>query len=216
MLRFVAGLVVAVLGAGVLVAANRQRAGTELAPPVVGADTGPRAGIEVETYVRDRRRALAALEGPVTAVVSFGTYLTAADARALVRPAAVRALLVAAPGGEPAVVRGPLDEWATQARAAAAVERRELHTVLASGSVDDPEFVAAYRDDIARLARVEAGADASAPVVFGLVVSATAGQLRALADRPGVRLVDPVKPVAPWRGLRPEETVVAGRPANRP
>lgn len=215
LLRFVSALIVALLGAGVLVAADRRddRDGSRSRPALA---SGPGAGDEVEVYARRRRSSLVDLKGRTWAVVSFSAYVSEPVARGLVGPVAVHALLAAAPGGEPSVVTGPLEVWAARARAAAAAERRELEAVLASGTVADPDFVGTYRDDVARLARVEAGSDPRGEVVFAVVVEAPAAGLRRLAGAPGIRLVDPVAPGRRWSGLRPEETVVAGRPPTRP
>jgi hypothetical protein len=184
--------------------------------PGVGP-AGPATGTDIATYVAARASALRAARGHTVAVVSFTQYRTKTDALALLHGLDVAALLVVAPGGQPEVVSGDLAVWASAQRAGAAANRHEIQQLLPS--VDDPSFRAFYVSEVSRLA-VLMRADASAPVVFGAVVSGLAAQERALGRRPEVRLVDPVGGVVPpftaVRGLRPEETVTSGTPDTRP
>jgi hypothetical protein len=186
-----------------------------------GFSIGPDRGVDVRAYIDERRRELASVEGTSYAVLSFERYATEAEARRAVSKATdVRALLVAAVGGEPEMVRGSLDGWGQAQREAAAADREEIERILATGTVGDPEFERFYAEEVVRLRRLESSLDPAAPVVFGLVVRAPADDLRAMAAAPGVRLVDPVagdlEDDADIRGLRPEEVLRTGEPATRP
>lgn len=228
--RAVGALVLFVLAAGVAVVLNEADDGD-----VVSSDDGgalvdgerlysggpPLAGTEVPAYVVRRKNALDRVEGRVVAAVSFTSYVTEAAARKRVEGTTVRALLVAASGGGPATVAGGLDRWASRERQAAEVEREGLERMLTD--TEDPEFVAQFQADIARLAGVIERLDPAGPVVFGAVVEGDVGALREVAGRPGVRLVDVAArrlgdevPVEQLGGIRPEETSRAGDPPHRP
>jgi hypothetical protein len=233
---FLAASVVFLLGSALAVYADRRHDGGNIAPalednPVIegsgqsatSAVIGPDRGAVLATYIADRGKALDnfGADGTGVAVVSFERYATEAEARAAVAGAVeIGALLVAAPGGEPEVVRGSLRDWGVDARDAAGDERQELEKLLASDTIDDPEFADFYAAEVIRLKRLEAALDPEGPVVFGLLVQGPAESLRAIARAPGVRLVDvasgAVDAQADVRGLRPEETERAGEPATRP
>lgn len=227
----IAALIAFVLAGGILAVANRaeeddrrskaRRSSTD--EPVVtdesplGSGTiGPLPGVDVNTFVRSRAEALAAAAGPRIAVVSFTEYRPEAAARSSLAGTTVRSLLVAAPGGEPAVV-DDVARWAEDARGAATAEKAELEKLLPT--VDDPDFQRQYREDITRIGRLLRTIDPSGPIVFGALVIADAEQLRTLARAPGIRVIDVgVDATAPSevRGLRPEEAVRAGDPPTRP
>lgn len=230
--RAVAALVVFVLAAGVAVVLNE--AGDD---DVVSSDEdgelvdgerlfsggSPLAGTEVPAYVVRRKAALDRADGRVVAAVSFASYVTEAEARERVDGAgtAVRALLVATWGGGPTTVTGRLERWAAREREAAEAEREGLVRMLTD--TEDPEFVAQFQADIARLAGMIERLDPDGLVVFGAVVEGDVGALRELARRPGVRLVDVVARrlggdvrVEDVGGIRPEETARAGDPPHRP
>jgi hypothetical protein len=224
-LRAVAALVAFVFAAGVAVALTRTEADdsavdvptVDAGPLLIG--TGPLPGTSVPEYLARRRAALGRLQGRAVAVVSFDAYRTERDARALVEPTEVLGLLVAAPGGAPSVTTQPPATWSTQERTAAEAERAELGRLRQTS--EDPEFAAGFDADITRLGALLERLDSTASVVFGAVVVADAGQLRVLAGRSGVRLVDPVSKDVPddlvvLAGLRPEETERAGTPRTRP
>ena len=224
-LRAVAALVAFVFAAGVAVALTRTEAddgaidvpAADDGPLLVG--TGPLPGASVPKYLARRRAALDRLQGRAVAVVSFDAYRTERDGRALVEPTDVLGLLVAAPGGAPTVTTQSVSAWTAQERAGAEAERAEL-TQLRQTS-EDPEFAAGFDADIARLGGLLDRLDTASLPVFGAVVAADAGQLRVLASRSGVRLVDPVAREAPdpltvLVGLRPEETAEAATPRYRP
>ena len=225
-LRAVAALVVFVLAAGVGLLAQRIDAGedgpgpatTEEEPSVSG---GPLAGADVPSYVTSRSDALDRSSGRLVAVVSFDGYRAEAAARALVRGAEVRALLVAAPGGSPATVTGGLEAWARAERSNVETERENLVRLVAT--TEDPAFAALYREDIARFDALLQRLDPRGPVVFGAVVEGDVEALRRVAARGGVRLVDVVggggvsdDDVERLAGIRPEETARIGEPPTRP
>lgn len=224
-LRAVAALIAFVLAAGIA-AAVAQLDDAEEVDPSVTADVsvfsgdGPPAGADVPTYVTGRRNAFDGRTGRAVAVVSFDGYYDEGDARAALSGAKVRALLVAAPGGKPIVVRGSLTAWKRQEREDAETERESLLRVIET--TDDPAFVAQYQEDVARLTALLGRLEEADDVVFGAVVEADVGGLRRLAGRSEVRLVDLAAPrlddadVERLAGLRPEETARAGDPPTRP
>ena len=242
LVRFVGALIAVVLAAalGLLVrrstvggvgdAAPVGAPGEVAAPPANPGDPavialprtlGPLAGADVATYVASRHRALETADGEHAAVVSLVAYATEAEARSVLGPVSVRALMVAAPLGAPAVVRGPLAAWAGRERADVADQLRQFDQLLASPAAGDDQFVEQYRAEAARLTQRQHSIDPNGRVVFGAVVVGDAGHLRALAARPTVRLVDAaagiaLPPDAEIRGLRPEVTARAGDPATRP
>jgi Sec-independent protein translocase protein TatA len=232
-LRTVAALIAFVFAAGIVVVAQRSDEDDQDDVPVVESSeaatefaggssaVGPLQGVELATYVRERRRALEDATGRRAAVVSFARYLTEDDAdRLLGREDGVdvRSFLVAGPGGLPDAV-DDLEDWAADQRRIARQEREELERLLPT--VQDEEFTAQYRADIERLRRLESSVDAAAPVIFGAVVVADAEDLRAVAALDAVRLVDialgaEVPDDDDARGIRPEETAEAGEPPSRP
>lgn len=224
-LRAVAALVAFVFAAGVAVALTHSDddAPGDDGPSVDGepvfSGAGPLPGTDVPTYVTARMDALSQVEGRVTAVVSFRDYAVERGARALLVGIEVLGLLVATPGGMPVVVTGGLDRWAARERAEAETELGNLASMLRT--TEDADFRTEFEADIARLTGLLEHLDPRGPIVFGAVVRVHATELRALADRAEVRLVDVVSKeppddlVAPT-GLRPEETERAGSPRSRP
>lgn len=179
---------------------------------------GPPAGTPLATYRARRAAALQAVEGRRVAVVSFTRYRDEPEARAALRDVRVVRLLVAARGGEPAVVTGSLERWVETTARTLAEEREALTAML---DTDDPAFRAQFTEDIRRIDAVRAGLDARGPIVFGAVVEAGGDELRALARTPPVRLVDvgattKLPDAARTTGVRPEETIRAGQPRERP
>lgn len=179
---------------------------------------GPPPGTPLASYRARRAAALEAVEGRRVAVVSFTRYRDEAEARAALRGVRVVRLLVAARGGEPAVVAGSLERWVETTVRALAQEREALTAML---DTDDPEFHAQFTEDIRRIDAVRAGLDARGSIVFGAVVEASGDDLRDLAGTPPVRLVDvgasTARPDAErLAGVRPEETIRAGQPPERP
>lgn len=221
------GLIAVLLGAAVIGAAvhrrdQRRRAAAASAADAgtVGrGDLGPEPATDVATYVATRKAALAQARGERVAVVSLARYATEAEARSAIGSVRVRLLLVAAPGGSPAVV-DDVGAWAADQRRRATADRAQIEQLLQSGSVDDPDFRSFYQSEVTRLKALET-MPATAPVVFGVAVRGSVDQLRAIAVAPGIRLVD-VGPSdslptnATVRGLRPEETTRAGQPPTRP
>lgn len=218
---FAVAVAAALSGVVVLVAGAGERSGTSAVDAI-----GPRPGTPVAGHETAARNDLARADGWRVAVVSFGRYATEGDARRAAAAAEVEvgALLVAAPGGAPAVVNveAGLGRWAAETAAAARDEAAELARLLPT--VDQDDFAAVYREDLAAAEAVVAALDADPAgidLVFGLVVRGPAERLRALAAQPGIRLVDPaagdrLADGAALHGLRPEETVRAGEPARRP
>jgi hypothetical protein len=236
--RVLAGMIALVLASGVAVGAQRlaedDRAADDpgvVSPgasgdlggaPVLGGPgtIGPLAGAPIATYLAGRADALARAQEPRAAVVSFERYLSVADARKLLAGLDASRLLVAFPGAHS--VEAPLDvdlaALSSRVRKEATDERKALQQLLPT--VEDPDFAAQYKADIARLDRLSSSSPPLA-VVHGAVVTAPADALRRLATTPGVRLVDigpsasPPNPNGAW-ALRPEETAKAGEPPTRP
>ena len=177
---------------------------------------GPEPGTDVASYVQARRERLAEVEGVHVAVVSFGAYLDPEEAREVLGAVEVSALLVALPRDEPRVT-SDVDETRAAVRSLAEAQIAEIEPLVPT--VDDADFAAFYRAELLRYRAILAGL--SRPdVVFGAVVQARASELRGVASRPAVRLVDlagsPGTDPSLARGLRPEETLSAGRPRFRP
>ncbi len=201
----------------VIVAAPKGLTPEEAAKAAGGI--GPPAGADVVTYGKARKEALAAATGDRIAIVSFWNYTTEAKARALGGDAEILGLLAAAPGGQPAVVTGPLSAWVTTQTADARAERDELTKLIPT--VDDPKFKADYQLRAAELTKLINAIKPTGDLVFGLVVRAPAPSLQALQTRTEIRIVDvgpkaeaDAKPI--YRGLRPEESSKANDPAVRP
>lgn len=227
-LRSLSALVAFVLAAGIALAVSRADSAGDDDPglastneALVGTGTGPLDGTDVATYTDGRGRALAEAQGRWVAVISLRDYVTEQDYTRIYGSFSPRAALVATAGGESDVVTGNLASWTTTAKSEAEEERTQLQSMAAT--TDDKSFKDQFNADIARLDKLLANLDAAKPIVFGFVTTASANELRALAGRPEVRLVDIVgrrdpsaSALARVRGLRPEETVRAGQPRTRP
>lgn len=221
LLLLVAAITMAV-GAGIVLVVG---GGDESEPvdesSVLGAivtGIGPAEGTSIAPYVEARRAALGEAEGLRLAVVSFDVYLPVADVEAtLGEGVALRSVVVVLPGGAPTVTADPA------ATRSAVVEDARTQIQEITGllpTVEDDEFEAFYRAELERFGLVVASAD-RADVVAAAVVRGTAAELRALATRSEVRLVDvaagtELDPDASVRGLRPEETTTVGTPEFRP
>jgi hypothetical protein len=222
-------LVVLLLGFGVAALIAQGRVDKDTSPtPGLGAQVsggavaaiGPLTGTDVRAYISDRQAALQKAKGVRVAVVSLARYMTEPEARAAVGRGAVVALVAAAPGGAPSVVRGSVADWVAQQKDSAKADRDETQQLLKNG-VDDPEFESFYKSEVVRLTRLIDGIKADAPLVFAVVVRAPATELQIQAGRPDIRLVDvgssgQVSGRAQFRGLRPEETDRVNQDAPRP
>jgi hypothetical protein len=222
-LRALAALVAFLLAAAMAVALTRGDEGASddgglvsASEALVGTASGPLPGTDVATYVEGRERALREATGRWVAVVSLRQYLNGAAAIEVSRN--VSGLLVAAQGGEPDVLDDSLATWATTQRREAEEERTQLQSMVST--TEEQEFRAQFEADIKRLDGLLANLDPAKPVVFGLIVTGSAAELRTLAAHPEVRLVDIVgrrrPPLDRLHGLRPEETVRAADPRTRP
>jgi hypothetical protein len=221
--RFVAaGLAVVVAGAVALLLTRDDGGEFDFGGEVTLVDAiGPLSGRDVATYISGRERELEEATEVRSAVVSLDAYTKEADARKLVGGLNVRALIVAPPGGGPAIVTGDLAAWADQARQEAAMERAELEKLLPTyDPKEDKDFLDDAKAQIARLQLVEKAAP-DGDVVFAIVLVAPAAELRRLGETTGVRLVDvgtaaTVPAMSRVRGIRPEETTTSGDPITRP
>jgi hypothetical protein len=221
--------VVLLLGFGVAALIAHGRVDNGSSPtPGLGAQVsggavaaiGPLTGTEVRAYVADRQAALQQAKGVRVAVVSLARYMTEAQAKTAVGSGATVALVAAAPGGTPSVVRGSIGDWVDQQKDSAKADRDETQQLLKNG-VDDPEFETFYKSEVARLTRLIDGIKPDAPLVFAVVVRAPATTLQRLTGSPDIRLVDvgssgQVSGRAQFRGLRPEETAQVNQDAPRP
>ena len=212
-------LAVLVVAAGVVVLLVDDRDDERPTVDARVATIGPETGTPVPDHIAARRTALNATEGRRIAVVSLTGYVTVEEVDEIVGPALERrASLVAFPGAEGRLT-SDVDEARQIARTEAEGQIAEIESILPT--VDDPEFAAFYRGELNRYRRIVDGTDRP-DVVYGAVVVGRAGDLRALASRTAVRLVDVGPPVdeldddAELHGLRPEETVTAGEPRFRP
>ena len=212
-----------VIAAGILFLATHHSSGASDSGSALTGDpvdaVGPVPGVELAAYTQRRQVALGKAQTTRAAAVSFAQYMTDPDARRLLQGFDVKALLVAAPGGEPQVVRGGLDQWAAQARQDAADQKAQFEGYLKD--TKDPDFVRQYQAEVVRLDKLAKTLAPGGPIVFGAVVVADPAALHRLAATTGVRLVDiaassgvPID--TSIHGLRPEETAKAGSPITRP
>ena len=218
--RTLALFAVAVLAvaAGVVAVVLGDRDGTRPDRGDEATVIGPEPGTDVGAYVSERRAVLNRTEGRHLAVVSFTGYVDVEELDAIVGTGLDRReVLVAFPGGE---TRAVLDVEDARRRIRDHAERQIAEIERLLPSVDDAEFAEFYRSEVARYQALVDGAGRP-DVVHGAVVAGRAGDLRALASRPAVRLVDVGPGLGPGvtpdvRGLRPEETVTTGEPRFRP
>jgi hypothetical protein len=180
---------------------------------------GPLNGTDIAQYIPTRQADLAKASGERVAVVSFGRYVTAAEARTAAGQVPVVVLLAAPPGGAPSVVKGDLGEWAQQQKTAAVAERDQTAELLKT--VDDPDFKSFYQSEVVRLNKLIAAVNPNGPVVFAVVVRGQAADLQALGRTPGVRLVDvgasaKTSDATEYHGVRPEQTATVDQNSPRP
>lgn len=218
-LRVVGSVVLLAIAAGVATLVSRTDQEARAGDSTVAADRtiGPLPGAPLASYAARQRAVLADVDGRRSAVVWFTRYRSEPEAREVLGGLRVRALFVAAPGGGGRAVDGPLAEWVEAERRAAREERAALEGML---DTQDPAFAAQFRADIARLDALLDALDDDHDVVFAAAVEADAADLRRLAGAPAVRLVDvgprSLPPLDDLRAARPEETIRAGVPSERP
>ncbi|WP_436795668.1 hypothetical protein [Actinospongicola halichondriae] len=184
----------------------------------VTARIGPSDGDSVDRYAGQRRVALEGVEGRRAAVVSLTGYSTVDTVDDLLDGLEFDRYLVAPVGSGPISTR---DVAATMADVVddATAQLAEIEEIAPTVE-GDPDYEAFYAEEIERYRRLLDAAQGD-DVVFGVVVIGSASDLRALASRASVRLVDVgdsdrLDRDAPVRGLRPEETATVGEPAFRP
>lgn len=184
---------------------------------VVTTGIGPAGGDDLSSFLSQASAELAAAEGTRVAVVSFEEYVTDTDAYVALGGIAVRELLVAVPGGVPVRAEDAFDAR-REAVADAEDQVRAIEELLPT--VTDGSFAAFYRAELARFEAIIENARRD-DIVFGAVVVASVAELRGAVSRPEVRSVflgagPVVDDDAVLRGVRPEETSVAGEPQTRP
>jgi hypothetical protein len=86
------------------------------------------------------------------------------------------------------VVTGSLEDWAKAAKVKVEDERAQIAEL--APTVSDPEFSSFYAGELVRLAGVADAIDPAGSVVYAVVLVANGADLRALAARSAVRLVD--------------------------
>lgn len=217
-----AGFVLVVTGArgddGAVTIAGAPEPGVEAADDDVPAGrVGPMPGQDVERYLAERREVLGTVEGERLAVVSLTGYSSVETVEDLLEPFDLDRYLVALVGGEPVETRSVDDAFADVVEDAE-MQLSELEQL--APTVEDPEFADFYAGEIERYRRLLDSADDGA-VVYGMVVVGSASDLRGLASRASVRLVDVseasgVDRGVPVRGVRPEESDTIGEPPFRP
>lgn len=185
--------------------------------PGTVASIGPPQGDSVERYVDERRGALDETEGRRVAVVSLTGYSSVDTVDDLLDDLELDQYLVAVVGGGATATR---DVAATIADIVdeAAGQLAEIEAIAPTVE-DDPDYSRFYADEIDRYRRLLDAAERD-DVVFGVVVTGSASNLRALASRASVRVVDVgdsdrLDRDAPVRGIRPEETATVGEPPFR-
>ncbi|KAB1906029.1 hypothetical protein J5U46_10495 [Micromonospora tulbaghiae] len=190
----------------VLVVAVAQRRDRPVSDRTVGEVTrvGVTDGASIPAYLRAAGDELARLDAPDGyALVSFGDYLTPARAAAALDGTRVSAVVarVPLPGRQTEIVRIaalrlPQDVVAGMTGVATRKDREAAdYRSRAAAAAADPELRRAY-DSGAEVAAREAEAyRAGCACVYAAVVGAAPDALRALAGRPGVRVVDPAPEV---------------------
>jgi hypothetical protein len=188
----------------------------------VPGEVGPRIGHELQPYLAVRAAALDDHDDAETirAVVSFSRYLTVDEVDVpddlVVEAVQLRVPIVDVAPAQQRVEDGDLAAAVASAvareREALEEEERDLRTTLGS-DVGDLAFEADFERRLEELADLDE-LDEGGAVVFALVVTATAAELRAFAEHPDVRLVDPggrQEATARTRfyGLLPDDTVRA-------
>ncbi len=190
----------------VLVVAVAQRRDRPVSDRTVGEVTrvGVTDGASIPAYLRAAGDELVRLDAPDGyALVSFGDYLTPARAAASLDGTRVSAVVarVPLPGRQTEIVRIaalrlPQDVVAGMAGVATRKDREAAdYRSRAAATTVDPELRRVY-DSGAEVAAREAQAyRTGCACVYAAVVSAAPDALRALAGRPGVRVVDPAPEV---------------------
>ncbi|WBC07166.1 hypothetical protein [Micromonospora sp. WMMA1947] len=190
----------------VLVVAVAQRRDRPVSDRTVGEVTrvGVSDGASIPAYLRAAGDELARLDAPDGyALVSFDGYLTPARAAAALDGTRVSAVVarVPLPGRQTEIVRIaalrlPQDLVAGMAGVATRKDAEAAdYRSRAAATTADPELRRVY-DSGAEVAAREAEAyRTGCACVYAAVVSAAPEALRALAGRPGVRVVDPAPEV---------------------
>lgn len=190
----------------VLVVAVAQRRDRPVSDRTVGEVTrvGVSDGASIPAYLRAAGDELARLDAPDGyALVSFDGYLTPARAAAALDGTRVSAVVarVPLPGRQTEIVRIaalrlPQDVVAGMAGVATRKDAEAAdYRSRAAATTADPELRRVY-DSGAEVAAREAEAyRTGCACVYAAVVSAAPEALRALAGRPGVRVVDPAPEV---------------------
>jgi hypothetical protein len=213
----VGGVALFLLGAGVLVAGLAHRHGARSESQVRTVSAGPPTGTPIPAYTTARHAALDIAHGHAVAIVSLRRYATESDARRIVHDVHVDRFLVAAPAGAPDVT-ADVGRWRDATARQADADAAEIDKLLPT--VEDPDFRAQYERDRDAYRVTAAALRRDAPVVFGLVVDGDADAFRRIAAGSDVRVVDlapdDVAHGGDVTGLRPEETVAAGTPPERP
>jgi len=214
----VGGMILFLLGGGALAATavNHHKKSNDTA--VTEQPAGPDRAAPLEQYILDRNAELRTAKGRVTAVISFRAYVTDDQARALAGGVRVQRWLVAAPGSEPDVTDN-VKGWRDGVVRAAQDEISEFEKLLPTLS-QDPDFERQSRQDMETDRKLVAAVQGGVALVFGVIAEGDADAMRAVAKRNDVRLVDiapgALSESADVHGLRPEETVAAGDPKERP
>ncbi|MEV4694841.1 hypothetical protein AB0K27_27465 [Micromonospora echinospora] len=216
----------------VLVVAVAQRRDRPVSDRTVGEVTrvGVAGGESIPAYLGAAGDELARLGAPdAYALVSFADYLTPARAAAALDGAPVSAVVarVPLPGRQTEIVRIaalrlPGDVVAGMADVAGRKDREAADyraRAAASAATADPELRRVYESGAVVATREAAAYRAGCACVYAAVVRAAPDALRALAGRPGVRVVDPAPEVARldrtvFTPPLPEQRDVARPPAD--
>ncbi|MFD6264018.1 hypothetical protein ACGF5H_00195 [Micromonospora chalcea] len=193
----------------VLVVAVAQRRDRPVSDRTVGEVTrvGVAGGASIPAYLRAAGEELARLDAPdAYALVSFADYLTPARVAAALDGAPVSAVVarVPLPGRQTEIVRIaalrlPGDVVAGMADVAGRKDREAADYRARAGApaaTADPELRRVYESGAVVAAREAAAYRSGCACVYAAVVRAAPDALRALAGRPGVRVVDPAPEVA--------------------
>ncbi|WBB75335.1 hypothetical protein O7602_07405 [Micromonospora sp. WMMD1128] len=216
----------------VLVVTVAQRRDRPVGDRTVGEVTrvGVAGGASVPAYLRTAGDELARLDAPDGyALVSFAAYLTPARVAETLAGTPVSAVLarVPLPGRQTeivrlAVLRLPDDAVTAMAEVAARKDREAAEyraRAAAPSATADPGRRREYDTGAAVAAGEAAGYRAGCACLYAAVVRGVPAALRALAERPGVRVVDPAPEVTRldrtvFTPPLPEQRDVARPPAD--
>jgi hypothetical protein len=214
---------------------NRADNARQRAEATIPTTLGPAPGTKVAVYLAEtRKRAVvvsaAAPDGTYSALISFSSYVTAPQAKALLADLTVSKVLahVKAPNAEVLPIPIPVDLVTDVSVSFAAIAKRKLTDrkeflnlagTITGQSKEERQFRAFYTES-AKTAAIEAKAYGGAcACIFAALVHGKARDLAALPALKGIRAVDiggGSDDTLQLQPLLPEQTVTVTRPVTPP